>query len=306
LVLPKTVPQPFSDELADYTIRMRSELGYSETTIYERRQRAINFLKWYGKKRRELSRISVRDVDNYLAESARRWKLITLAGECTFLRSFFYHAGFRGWCSRSIAPAIKPPVVRRDIFEPQGPKWKDVLRLLRSMRGSDSVTIRAKAVISLYAIYGLRSSEAIRIRLRDIDWTRNSFTVRRAKRGGIQEFPMQAEVREAIRRYIEKVRPDCDCPEVFVSLHKPYRAMRSHSMGRVVSRRMKALGIESKHHGPQSLRHACATHLLDCGAHLEDIADFLGHRSCEAVRVYAKFSKRSLREVVRVDLTKSL
>jgi site-specific recombinase XerD len=77
-------------------------------------------------------------------------------------------------------------------------------------------------------------------------------------------------------------------------------------MAHVVGRRMKALKIQSKHHGPQSLRHACATHLLAKGAHLQDIADFLGHRSCESVRTYAKFSRESLMEVAEVDLTAGL
>jgi integrase/recombinase XerD len=206
----------------------------------------------------------------------------------------------------SVAAGIRGPMLRRDIFEPQGPKWCDVLRLLKSTKGDQVIRIRARALLMLYAVYGLRSSEAIRIRLSDIDWERNSFTVRRAKRGGLQQFPMQPEVGEAIQHYIQRARPNCDCPEVFVTWRKPFRPMRPHTMAHVVGKRMKALGIQSRHHGPQSLRHACATHLLAKGAHLQDIADFLGHRSRESVRTYAKFSRESLMEVAEVDLTAGL
>lgn len=179
----------------------------------------------------------------------------------------------------------------------------DVLKLLRSTKGKSVLTIRARALLLLYAVYGLRSSEATRIRLADIDWERNCFTVRRAKRGGVQQFPIQPEFGEAIRRYIDLARPKCECPEVFVTWRKPFRPLHAHTFARFIARRMIALGIQSKHHGPQSLRHSCATHLLAQGAHLQDIADYLGHRSCESVRTYAKFTRESLMEVVKVDLT---
>jgi integrase/recombinase XerD len=306
-LLPPPLPaQPFSGELADYKSRMSGELGLAQTTIYERGLRAANFLRWLGHKHRKFSKVCLGDVDEYLAESSRNWKLITLSGECGFLRSFFFHAAHRGWCPMSIPAGIRGPVLRRDIFQPQGPKWSDVLKLLRSTRGKSVITIRARALLLLYAVYGLRSSEAIRIRLTDIEWERNCFTVRRAKRGGLQQFPIQPEVGEAIRRYIADARPKCECPEVFVTWRKPFRPMRPHTMARVVGRRMKVLRIQSKHHGPQSLRHSCATHLLAKGAHLQDIADFLGHRSCESVRTYAKFTRESLKEIVAVDLTAGL
>lgn len=306
LLPPPRRAQPFSQELADYKARMSGELGLAETTVYERGLRAANFLRWLGLKHRKFGKVCLGDIDDYLAESARTWNLITLSGECGFLRSFFYHAAHRGWCSSSIAGGIRGPLLRRDIFEPQGPKWSDVLKLLRSTKGRSVIAIRAKALLLLYAVYGLRSSEATRIRLSDIDWERNCFTVRRAKRGGLQQFPIQPEVGEAIRRYIDHARPKCECPEVFVTWRKPFRPMRAHTIARFVARRMIALGIQSKHYGPQSLRHSCATHLLAKGAHLQDIADFLGHRSCESVRTYAKFTRESLMEVVKVDLTVGL
>jgi len=60
-------------------------------------------------------------------------------------------------------------------------------------------------------------------------------------------------------------------------LRPPYRPLQSSSLWEVVSRRIKQLGIASRHKGPHALRHACATHLLNKGTSLKEIADFLGH-----------------------------
>lgn len=131
------------------------------------------------------------------------------------------------------------------------------------------------------------ASEVTGLLLIDIDWREETFCVKRAKRGGYQRYPLQYEVGEAILRYL-KVRPRCASRNVFVTFQQPCRPMTSFGMWHIVSRRFKALGIESKCHGPHSLRHACATQLLKKGTPLKDISDFLGHRDSKAVGVYAK------------------
>ena len=79
-------------------------------------------------------------------------------------------------------------------------------RLIASASGSSPSDLRAKAVLLLFAIYGLRSSEVAQLRLSDFDWESETFTVHRAKRGGIQQFPIQYEVGEAIIRYLQHGR----------------------------------------------------------------------------------------------------
>ncbi len=306
LVVPEKPPMRFAAEIADFTERMRVELGLSPVTIHERMLRATEFLRWFSCKNKSLSEIQLQDVDAYLSEKSKHWKTITFIGECHFLKAFFRHAHHRGWCSNNITEGIKAPPNRRELFAPQGPRWQEVLKLLRDTDRDDRSSIRAKALLMLYAVYALRSSEALRRRLADIDWERQCFTVRRGKRGGSQEFPIRSDVGAALRRYIAQARPQCDFPDVFITLSKPIRPLRNATMRSVISRRMKKLGITSPHFGPQSLRHACATELLRKGMHLQDIADFLGHKSCESVRVYAKFSTESLRAVAATDLTKGL
>jgi Site-specific recombinase XerD len=155
-------------------------------------------------------------------------------------------------------------------------------------------------------MYGLRRSEAANLLLNDIDWAANRFTVRRAKRGGFQQFPLSKELGTAIRLYIEKARPRCSIPNVFISLKAPFRPIVTHSISEVVRGRMRKLRIPSKHCGPQCLRHACATRLLDAGASFMEIADFLGHRDTQNVNVYARVSTHMLREVAALDLIGAL
>jgi integrase/recombinase XerD len=299
--------QPFSDYLSDFIEAMTSERGLSESTIRGRRYRAADFLKWYARRHRALRGIRQTDIEGYTARKPLEGRnLVTRHSESGSLRAFFRHAESRGWCSEGIASSIQLPILRRELFEPQGPAWKDVERLLKTTQGSDSNDLRAKPLLLLFARYGLRRSEAASLLLTDIDWAANRFTVRRAKRGGFQQFPLSQELAAALRRYIENARPRSSCPQVFMTLKAPLRPLLAHTVSEVVRSRMRKLGISSPHAGPQSLRHACATRLLQSGSSFIDIADFLGHRDTQSVNVYARLSTEMLREVAAIDLVGAL
>ena len=61
-------------------------------------------------------------------------------------------------------------------------------------------------------------------------------------------------------------------------------------------------GLRFRHSGPHSLRHACATRLLQEGASFKEIGDVLGHRGLESVGIYAKVDLNALRLVANLDL----
>ena len=51
----------------------------------------------------------------------------------------------------------------------------------------------------------------------------------------------------------------------------------------------------TKHVSPYSLRHACATHLLEQGTHIRAIQTLLGHRSLRTTQQYTHVAATSLR-----------
>jgi integrase/recombinase XerD len=301
------LPQPFSEYLRDFVEAMSSECGLSEATIRGRRYRAADFLKWYARRHRSIRGIRLLDIDAYTSRKPLEGRNpVTRHSESSSLRAFFRHAESRGWCQAGIASAIQLPPLRRELFERQGPIWKDVHRLLETTQGSDPSDVRAKPLLLLFAIYGLRRSEAANLLLTDIDWVANRFTVRRAKRGGFQQFPLSKALATALRDYIENARPCSSCRQVFMTLKAPLRPLAAHTISDVVRSRMRKLGISSKHTGPQSLRHTCATRLLHDGLSFVDIADFLGHRDTQSVNVYARISAHMLKEVAAIDLVGAL
>ena len=154
----------------------------------------------------------------------------------------------------------------------------------------------------LLAIYGLRSGEVRKLRLADLDWSREIITVERHKQRRTQCYPLVAAVGDAILQYLRQVRPDCSRRELFLTMRPPFRPLSSSCMYHVASRRISALGIQTRHQGPHCLRHACASHLVAEQFSLKEIGDHLGHRSTLTTSIYAKVDLSGLREVADVDL----
>jgi len=291
----------FDRVLEEFVYEMQYNRGLSSTTIKACTQRVKGFLTWAAAKHNDLHSVLPQDIDDFLtAKRELGWRPVTLAGLCNSLRGFLRFAESRGWCKPGLWRVIRHPAVRRWKSVAVGPSWKDVRRLIAETDGTRPRDLRAKAILLLCAIYGLRAGEIICLSLNDFDWYNETFTVRRSKRGRTQQFPIQFEVGEAIIQYLQNARPHCSCRNLFVTQFGPYRPLKS--LWFVVARRMKTSGIAAQNFGPHSLRHACATELLRQGTSLRDIADFLGHRGMGSVSIYAKHDSHTLRDVAAFRL----
>jgi integrase/recombinase XerD len=285
-------------ELYESTIR-----GLTSISNGQQGRRISALLKWNALEQRTLETMTLRDIDAYLQ---LKWDSgcmpRSIASICAAFRAFFRFAEFYGFNTARIADGIVSPRVARYESEPKGPAWKDVRRMLDEPESEGHAQLRAAAIISLAAKYGLRTVEIVRLKLSDFDWRNEILVIRRAKSGRVQHFPIQREVGERVIRYLREARPRCDCRSVFVSTRPPYRQINLASIWLIISTRMKALGIQSQSFGAHSLRHACATQLLHSGTSLPEIAEFLGHRDLQSVSVYAKHDLFALREVAAVSL----
>ena len=294
---------PFSEQLDQYAETLKKIQGRAPATIDSYKKSVAAFFRYVNPRHADLDTLQLSEIHQYLAKlRAAGQKNSSIASQCNALRSFFKHAELVGWCSSGIALGIKSPRIAQYQGPARGPAWRDVRRLVRQRREAGSKQLRTHAILLLLAIYGLRRSEVARLQLGDFDWLSETFIVRRAKNRGIQQFPIQYEVGEAIIRYLRLGRPHCQSRHLFVSLKAPHPQYGMAGLWRTVSEEMKNIGVKSISTGPHALRHACATRLLNQGSSLQEIADFLGHRNLNSVSIYARYDTRSLRQVASFGL----
>ena len=156
-------------------------------TVRTCRQKTSLFLRWLSERHRSLAAVRLRDIDDFLIFKGNSgWSRKSARGYADALRAFFRYAAKCGWCKPDIGEGITSPRIYAQEGLPEGPEWKDVQRLLKATKGNSAAALRAKAVLFLLAVYGLRSGEISRLLLSDFDWRSETFTVNHSQSGGSQ------------------------------------------------------------------------------------------------------------------------
>ena len=292
--------QKLIDEFASY---MEGEKGLSAMTIRSECGHVREFLSRHCTDG-QLAAISIRQIDEAIARkgSQDHCRRTSIKFYADSLRAFFRYAETKDWCESGLASAIMGPRIYQDELLPSGPSWAVVQQLLASTTGDRSVDIRDRAILMLFAVYGLRSEEVLGLQLEHLDWNRELIHIVRPKSRRSQQYPLTQTVGEAILRYVREVRLHRPSRHVFLTLYAPYSPLSRSSLWKAVNDRLRPLQPSTRHYGPHSLRHACATYLLSQGLSMKEIGDHLGHRSSDSTRVYAKVDLAGLREVAEFDL----
>lgn len=294
---------PWAKKIKAFADYMEHEAELSPATVCSRCSRVRVFFAQLRVQGGSLHAITPHRIDTafqkMLAPGGYSRRTVQTAADT--LRAFFRFAEARGWCRKGLTGSIRAPRVFTQALLPLGPSWDDVRRLLVMTEGDRLGDIRARPILMLFAIYGLRRGEVRRLRLEDLDWEREEFRVVSSKSGQVRTYPLTRTVGGAILRYLREVRPRSPHREVFLTLNPPFRPVYA-SLWELVGKRLRALNVSLPHYGPHALRHACATRMLATGLSLKEIGDQLGHSHPDSTRIYAKVDLVGLCQVADFDL----
>jgi site-specific recombinase XerD len=294
---------PYADQIEAYAIYLQNERGLTTMTIRNCCRFLRQFLGQLGVPIDCRRQITLTQVDKAFSEVIKRgcYAGRSVQNLASNLRGFLRYAERHGWCRKGLAEAICTPRVFTQQSLPAGPSWDDVRRLLAMTEGDRPIDIRDRAILMLFAIYGLRSGEVGRLQISDFDWERERLSVVCSKTGRTRLYPLIYSVGNTVLRYLKEVRPCSSHREVFLTLLHPIRPLHT-SVAHAVRRRLRRLDVVLPHYGPHALRHACAARLLTQGMTLKEIGDHLGHRKPDTTRIYAKVDLAGLRQVANFDL----
>lgn len=147
----------------------------------------------------------------------------------------------------------------------------EIDRLFKGSRSSRH-GVRNHLLLMMMYRHGLRVSEAITIKLSDVDLKRSRLWVRRLKNGLSVEQPIPGDELRAIKRYLKQ--RDDQLPWLFISERE--QPMTRRSVNYLIEAAAQRAGLDGVH--PHMLRHSCGFYLADQGYDLRLIQDYLGHR----------------------------
>ena len=156
-----------------------------------------------------------------------------------------------------------------------------------------------RLIISILYQTGIRRAELLGLRISSVDFKRSQLTVR-GKGDKMREIPVTPSLCEEISLYLKAAetmagRERAKDEPLLVS--EKGKALYPVFIDRVVKGELgQTEGITGRK-SPHMLRHTLATELLDSGADMYSIKEFLGHSSLAATQVYTHNSIEKLKKV---------
>jgi len=276
------------------------ERGLEASTIEGYRHFIGQFLRHVdnGGSAKELSRLTVQDVDSFIVAVGRTYSRKSMGHVCTAVRGLLRHLYRARVMERDLSAVVIHPWFYALERLPCALPWETVRRVIDATDRTTATGRRDRAILMLLVTYGVRPGEVVKLRLEDIDWRRDVIRFRRSKSGRALSFPLTRDVGEAIVAYLRHGRPPTEAREIFIRSRAPLLAFhRGSAVSGLVRQYLARAGIQSRHTGAYVIRHSLAVHLLRKQHPLKTITDVLGHRDPHVAYQYTKLGIDDLRDV---------
>lgn len=268
-------------------------LGFSKSVVYSYPKMVHFFLDYLHQKGiNQITALDTTHLNNYTAylQSRRNMRKAGALSTAHLNKSFdaldkfleFLHSQgckntptptrYRITALNEVVPKVLTPQQIQQVYE-------SCNCLFDQMTFDQASARRALATLILDLCYGcgLRKSEAFKLLLSDVDLDKKLLFVRQAKGYKDRYIPINDIIAKRLTVFIYEYR------RVFKTTHKRLFPLSAESMVHYITLLRKTSGI---YFGLHTLRHSIATHLLQNGMNVGQIAQFLGHSSLESTQIY--------------------
>jgi integrase/recombinase XerD len=289
------------DLIDGFILHLATERGLSVNYQLLVRRMLEAFASWFTQAHGSESASTVR-TDHLTAYLLRR-KQDGLAAssariELIALKIFFRWLAARKRIPEDPADAILPP--RPEKHLPDTLNEHDVRQLIESVKGTEPLERRDRAILELFYASGVRLSELADAKLENLSLEEGWIRVT-GKGSKTRLIPVGAAAREAIAAWLAHGRPALvkkkTQSHLFISILGT--RLTTARIQQIVKERAALAGLDPARIHPHLLRHSFATHLLNHGADLRVIQEMLGHSDIATTQIYTHVDQARLKEAHR-------
>ena len=169
--------------------------------------------------------------------------------------------------------------------------YNDLEKIMEVPDQKEEIGVRDELIIELLYATGIRVSELVSIKVKDIDFKEKQIRIfGKGKKERIVLFGDKAL--ELINRYLDTREFDSD----YLILNSRGNKITERGIRVVLDKNVKKSGVKT-HVTPHTMRHTFATHMLNEGANLITVQELLGHENLATTQVYTHVSNERLRNV---------
>jgi len=251
---------------------------YSQKTIQTYIGCVERFFKWRKKEPKQVTKKDIREFLEMYSEKNKAGNTINV--NLMALKFYFENIMGRKFYVRikySKTPKKLPAVLTK----------QEIRKLLNAISNW-----KHRLMIEFLYSSGLRVSELLNIKIKDLELDKNYGYVRNGKGGKDRLIILSKIVREKIKNLIE-IENLNRIDFLFQSNRKRKYHMRS--IQKIIKNASKKARLENwKEIHPHTLRHSFATHLIENGYDVTNVQSMLGHKSPETSLIYVHMASPNL------------
>ncbi len=276
-----------------------AEAGLARNTLDAYRRDLRAFADHLAEQRVVFRSLQPGDIQSFLVDQKERHGLAisSIARRLVAIKLFCRFAFAKGHMDRDLSDLIETPKKWKHL--PHVLNVKQVDALLGLPDANDPLALRDRAILHLFYATGLRVSELVGLRVRDVNL---EIGYLRCMGKGNKErvVPIGSKAIGTLEEYLSELRPQLvdqmSTDRIFVS--RTGRALDRTNCWRLVVKYARRAGIQGKV-SPHTLRHSFATHLLSGGADLRVVQEMLGHADIATTQIYTHVDSDRLKSVLQ-------
>ncbi len=258
------------------------QAGKSKNTVYLYRFHLSHFLSYANK---DISGINDDDIYTYLYNYRHKRTVSNsyLNQIRLILNGFFKWLIKRRIRSSNPVDSIDSVKCQKKVKKPLSAEEVELIR-------SSCECERDLAIIECLYSTAVRASELLQLNRSDISFTQNDIIV--LGKGNKERITyLNARAHIHLKNYLNS-RTD-DNPALFVCNRSPYTRLTRRGLEDIIKRIGISANVKEVH--PHRFRRTSATDLLNAGMPIEQVQEFLGHKSIETTRIYCTVNQESVK-----------
>lgn len=289
----------FDSLLNEFSFFLSVEKGLSTNTVSSYQFDLKKFFVFLKKEKIEdirfVNRNILEEFINYL--NLNNVSLRSQSRYLSSLRTFFRFLINKNLIKSNPVEKIDFPRIRRTL--PDVLTVEEVLQILNAVSTDNCIGIRDRAILETLYACGLRISELINLKQRDILKDQEILVVF-GKGSKERIVPIGSSALEWIERYQKECRgyfekAGKDSKDILF-LNKFGGKFSRMGIWKIIHNYASLAGLHDKVH-PHVFRHSFATHLIEGGADIRIVQELLGHSDISTTQIYTHISKEYLIEV---------
>ena len=287
----------------DLLKRDRVGRAQAKSTIVGEQRMLRRELPRLGKR---LDRVRSEDLEAWIAKRMTEVCATTVSRELSSLRKLFgvLVAAELVTQDPTRGLGVKPSPPRRLVLSEEDvgrllAESSRPIRLRRSIKRSEVIALRNRALLELLYSLGVRAGEVVRLRLLDLDLAGRSIFARRVKGARGAALPLPESLVPHLERYVSEARPELlqtrDEAGGLLLVNERGRPFHCRDVWRTVSKVARRAGIDAH---PHAMRRSVATHLVRDGASLSAVQQLLGHKRIDTTERYVGVLTEELRAAI--------